>query len=148
MSAKIIQIADAVVALINDGEFDPEFEAVRRYLVDFKLKGELDELRVSVVARDDEETGASRANAQHDYGIDIGVQQKVDAASTETIDALIAFVEALRDHLAAPAKRRLAGPANAVLSKIRIDPIYDPKLLDERRVFTSVVRATYCAMRA
>jgi len=148
MSAKIIQIAEAVVALLNAGEFEVEFEAARRYLVDFKLRDELDELRVSVVARDDEETGASRANSQHDYGIDIGVQKKVDPANLETLDGLVAFVEALRDHLAAPANRRLDSPVNAVLSKIRIDPIYDPKLLDERRVFTSVIRATYLAVRA
>jgi len=76
------------------------------------------------------------------------VQKKVDPANLETLDGLVAFVEALRDHLAAPANRRLDSPVNAVLSKIRIDPIYDPKLLDERRVFTSVIRATYLAVRA
>jgi len=147
MSAKIIQIAEAVVALLNAGEFEVEFEAARRYLVDFKLRDELDELRVSVVARDDEETGASRANSQHDYGIDIGVQKKVDPASLETLDALVALVEAIHDHLAAPGTRHLASPVDAVLVAIKTEPIYAPDHLGERRVFTSIVRCTYRALR-
>ena len=148
MSAKIIQIADAVVALLNAGEFDLEFEAARRYVVDFKLQGELDELRVSVAVRDDDETGASRANRQHDYGIDVGVQQKVDPSNLEILDGLVAFVEAIHDHLAAPENRRLPGLTEAVLSHIRTEPIYAPDHLGERRVFTSVIRATYRAIRA
>lgn len=149
MSAKIIDIAEAVVALANAGEFDLEFTAARRYIVDLKLAGEeLKGLCVSVVARDDQETGQSRANTQHDYGIDIGVQQKVDPSETATLDALVAFVEALRDHLAAPANRRLASPVNTVLSAISIDPIYDTDGLKQRRVFTSLIHATYRAVRA
>jgi len=148
MSAKVIQIADAVVALLNAGEFDPEFEAKRRYLVDFKLQGELDELRVSIVPRDDDERSATRHEQQHDYGIDIGVQKKVDPASTETLDELVAFVEAIHDHLAAPGTRRLASPIDAVLVAIKTDPIYAPDHLGERRVFTSIVRCTYRALRA
>jgi len=147
MSAKIIQIADAVVALINAGEFDREFEAARRYLVDFKLQGELDELRVSVAVRDDDETSATRHEQQHDYGIDIGVQQKVDPASLETLDALVALVEAIHDHLAAPGTRHLASPVDAVLVAIKTEPIYAPDHLGERRVFTSIVRCTYRALR-
>lgn len=148
MSAKIIQIAEAVVTLLNAGEFELEFTAARRYEVDFKLKDEPDTLRVSVVPREDAETGASRVNRQHDYGIDIGIQQKVDPASLETLDGLVALVEAIHDHLAAPGNRRLPGLTEAVLSDIRTEPIFAPDHLGERRVFTSVVRATYRAIRA
>ena len=77
--ALVIDIADAVVAELNAapaGTFDPVFTAVRRVLPEFDL-AELAELKVTVVPKAVEITGATRSVGQFDFQVDIGVQKKL-----------------------------------------------------------------------
>ena len=90
MSAKIIDIADAVAALLNAGSFSRTFTAERHVLAEFDL-GALQTLRVSVVPRGLSIAPASRSQRTYDYQVDVGIQEHV--ASLADVDGLLALTE-------------------------------------------------------
>ena len=135
----VIQVADAVVASLNAGSFEPPFTAQRRYRPTFDL-AELDTLRVSVVPRSVEITNATRSASYFDCTVDIGIQQKVDAEDGGAIDSLMDLVQQIADHLR---MQRLSGLSEAVWLRIANEPVFAPEHLDQQRVFTSVISVTY-----
>jgi hypothetical protein len=111
----------------------PEFE-----LPDMKT------LRVTVVPRGWEGRTASRAAAQCDYQIDIGVQKKLTAADNAEIDALLGLVERIADHFRT---QRLAALPGAVWVGCENAPLYSPEHMKELRQFTGVLTLTHRVLR-
>ena len=135
----IIDIADAVAAELASGEFSESFTPERRVLPDCEL-ADLKDLRVTVVPRGVEITGASRTLSHHDVQIDIGVQKKVGNDLDADVTELLGLVEEIAEFLT---RRPLAAVPQACWVKTANEPVYAPDHLAEKRLFTSVVTLTY-----
>lgn len=143
MSA-IIDIAEAVVAEINDaGVLPSDVIAKRHYVPTFELK-DMDALHVSVVPRALAIQPMGRAYCQHDVQIDIGIQQRFQDDQQITLDALMQQVEQISDLLRG---KRLTQLPEAVWLRSQNDPIYAPEHMDQLRQFTSVLTLTYRVTR-
>ena len=140
--ARIIDIADAIAAELNAapaGTFAPAFTAARRVLPAFEL-AELAELRVTVVPKSVEISGAMRSACLIDCQIDIGVQQKLGKDMDTEVAALCGLVEQIAAYLR---RRTLAGAPHAAWVRSQNDPVYAPDHLAQQRTFTSVLTLTY-----
>ena len=137
--ATILDIADAVVAELNTAPFSLPFTAVRAYVPRFDLP-ELATLRVSVVPKGLEITGTSRGKDQHDYQLDIGVQQKFEQEGAAQLDPLMGLVEEIADHLRGHA---LNAYPEAACVAVENGPIYAQEHMREGRLFTSILTVTY-----
>jgi len=145
--ALITDIADAVVTeLASGGEgFSESFTPERRVLPHYEL-ADLKDLRVTVVPRGVEITGASRTLSQHDVQIDIGIQKKLlaGAEAGTDVDTQVAELLSLVEEIAEFLQRRpLAAMPQAVWVTTSNEPIYAPDHLAETRLFTSVLTVTY-----
>ncbi len=136
VSAKIIDIADAVAALLNAGTFSRAFTAERHVLAEFDL-GALQTLRVSVVPRGLSIAPASRSQRTYDYQVDVGIQEHV--ASLSDVDGLLALTEEVVDYLTGVHLE----DEDAMWMATENAPVYVPQHLDQERTFTSVVTITY-----
>lgn len=142
--AEIANIAAALVAEINGHEFSQEFEAARRYVVEFELE-QLAELRVTVVPRAVDWAVASRSKGQYDYEFDVAIQKRSDPADLEACDALMGLVEEVADFLRGLS--RLAEYPAGVITGVRNEPVYGYTQLATQRVLTSVIRLSVRVMR-
>ena len=137
--ALCLDVADAVAAELAKGSFAVEIEPRRLVLPSFSL-ADLADLRVTVVPKAVEITGASRSLAQHDVQVDIGIQKKVGPEMDSEVTALCGLVEEVATFLK---RRPLAAAPHVAWVQTANDPIYVPAHLAEQRVFTSVLTATY-----
>ena len=140
--AKIIDIADAIVAELTGGSFSQPITAQRAYKPTFDLQ-EMQDLHVTVVPKGLESQQSSRSMVQQDFQIDIGVQKKLDADDGE-IDALMGLVEEIADFFR---QGRLEAVPNAALIRTENAPVFSPEHLSELRQFTSVLTLTYRMLR-
>lgn len=141
--ALVVDIADAVVTVLNAGSFSSGFTAQRKYVPRFDLK-EMVDLHVTVVPRSLVSENASRTLVKDDIEIDVAVQKKLSGDLVAEGDALMQLAEEMAAHLRATP---LAGLENVVLVKVANDPIYAPEHWDELRQFTSVLTLAYRTMR-
>lgn len=141
--ALVIDIADAVVTELAGGEFSQAFTPERRVLPAFEL-ADLTTLRVTVVPKAVEVTGATRSVSQYDAQVDIGIQKKLGANLDAEVGELCGLVDEVAEYLR---KRPLAAAPYAVWVRTANDPVYAPEHLLEKRAFTSVLTVTYRAMR-
>lgn len=138
----IIDIADAVTLSLNEGSFDPAFDAYRKYVPVSELS-DLATLTVTVVPKSVEIVSASRSQDYFDCTIDVGIQQKIDTDDSDAVDALSDLAEQVIDHLR---HTNLTDPA-ASWTGIANDPIFSVDNFDNQRVFTSLISVTYRARR-
>lgn len=136
----IIDIAEAVVASLNAGSFDPPLGAQRRYLPKFDLP-DLAELKVSVVPKSVTITNATRTSSHFDYAVYVGIEKKV--ASDVEIDALVNLVEQIADHL----RHNRSLTPTALFVSIANEPVWALEKLDREHVFVGVLTATYRVCR-
>ncbi|MEW4530213.1 hypothetical protein [Maioricimonas sp. JC845] len=141
--AVINDIAEAVVAEINAGTFSQPVTAVRSYAPQYELE-ELADCRVTVVPKGLATLPGGRSHNQHDYAIDVAVQQKLTTADNTEIDGLLTLVEQIAD---AFRFRRLSSYPDAIWLKTEHEPVYAPEHLHELRQFTSVLTLTFRVMR-
>ena len=141
--AVITDIADAVVAEINAGLFSQSVAATREYLPHFDLE-DMQTLRVTVVPKSVTTLPGGRGHNQHDYAIDVAVQQKLQTADNAEIDALMLLVDEVGDHFRF---KRLSSYPNAMWLKTENQPVYAQEHLQEMRQFTSVLTLTFRVMR-
>jgi hypothetical protein len=147
--ALVIDIADAVVALLNgdDADFSQGFEAQRRVRPSFEL-ADLTDLRVTVVPKGFEASVASRSLSQYDVQVDVGIQKKLPAGADEDVEVpvMCGLVEEVADFLKG---KPLEGDGwRAVWVRPAVnEPVYSTEHLAEKRVFTSVLTLTYRVMR-
>jgi len=140
--ATITDIADAVVAELNDASFSREFTAARSYLPRFELP-EMAELHVTVVPRGLAITTASRAGHRHDYRIDVAVQRKLQSTDASEVDGLMGLMEEVADHFRG---RTLDTPPAACVA-VENEPVYVAEHMDEMRQFTSLITMTFRTWR-
>lgn len=142
----ISEIAAGVVEELNAGvaaaAFSQTFEAARAYIASFEPE-KFAVLTVTVVPRDLAVTAETRAQSRHDYRVDVGVQKKVSDDLAE-VDELMTLMEELADYLE---RRKLTSVAGALWLGTANEPVYDPALLHEDRLFTSVLMLSYRMMR-
>ena len=144
----ITAIADAVVAELNGvaaGTFSQPFVARRLYVPNFDLK-DMKDLHVSVVPRGVELSTASRSLLQHDVQIDVAVQKKLSADTSNdqaVIDELMGLVQEIADFL-----RETGRFGDALWVKTENKPVYSPEHLEQLRQLTSVLTLTLRMLRA
>jgi hypothetical protein len=148
MPSTTIQIADALVAVLNATTLSQPFTAVRHYLPEFDLK-QMDTLHVSVVPAELDEEIADRTRDRAEYKIHVAVQKRVSkqdppGLDTAAIDALMQLVEEIDDVLR---HKPVAGYELAHWTKTENKPIYDPKHLKEHGQFTSLLVFTFRVTR-
>lgn len=143
-TSPIVAIADAVVALLNaDGAFVPPLEAVRAYRPVYRLP-EIDARRVTVTAVGQSiERVASSAWATV-VRVEIALQQRVDADDAATLDPLLDLADAIVRRLQGAIA--LPGVPGAIAVSIEHLP-YSAAQLEERNLFTSLIRAAYRVVR-
>lgn len=147
----LTDIAESLTTELNDAAaadaFDQSFVAQRRYLPLYKL-GEMKALHVTVVPKGESVQQASRNGNQHDYQVDVAVQQRVggegDVLDQSVLDGLMTLVEQISDYFA---KRRLGAFATAVWVRSEHEPVYAPDHLEQMRQFTAVITFTYRVIR-
>ncbi|MCC7407481.1 MAG: hypothetical protein IT442_05380 [Phycisphaeraceae bacterium] len=141
----ILDIADAVTAELNSptSPLASQVVAQRHYKPTFDLK-ELKDLRVVVVPKAVENTGATRTLMQMDVQIDVGVLKKLGDDPVAEADELMTLVEAIAAYLRS---RPLAGVPGAAWVRCENTPIYAPDHLEQLRQFTSVLTLTYRVLR-
>lgn len=145
----ITAVADAVASSLNaaSDSFSQPLVAVRHYQPSFDL-AELETLRVSVVPKSVEITNATRHHAFLDCTVDIGIQKKLAAPGSDSsggdaeIDALLALVEEIADHLRAKRLEDFPG-TEALWLTMAHEPVVEPDHLDQHRQFTSILSVTY-----
>lgn len=148
MQSTTIQIADAMVAVLNGATLSQSFTAKRHYLPEFDLK-EMETLHVSVVPAELDEEIADRSRDQAEYKIHIAVQKRVakqepPGLDTSAIDSLMRLVEEIDDLFR---HKPLSGFEQAHWVKTENKPIYDPNHLKEHSQFTSLLAFTYRLVR-
>lgn len=137
-----LQVADAVVHEINNAEpgtFSEEFTAVRKSIPTYDLK-ELKTLRITGIAKGIEIAKASRLQDAYDIAVDVGVQQKIGKDTEAEVDRLSGIVSEIVNFIT---RRSLSQMPGMLWQKTTNELIYDPELLEDDRVFMSVVTVMY-----
>jgi hypothetical protein len=148
MMAVIIEIADAVVAVMNAAMLSQPLTAQRHYLPEFDLP-DMDTLHVSVVPAELDEEIADRSCDLAEYKIHVAVQKRVSQQNppgldTLAIDGLMRLVQEIDDLFR---HKALPGYEQARWCKTENKPIYDPKHLKEHGQFTSLLVFTFRVIR-
>ena len=142
MAARIIDIADGVVAALNAASLGQTFTAVRHSLPLVKLEevAESEALNVLVAPSGDESQAFTRDDDREDVKMDIAVAQKVSATTNTIIDPLILFVQEVADLF----KRKKIEHGDAIGRCIAVtkDPLYDQEKLKDHRLFIAIIRLT------
>jgi len=141
--ALIVDIAEAVVAELNAGEFSQAFSAQRLYRPQFDL-AEMKDLHVTVVPKGVATSIASRSGVQCDVSVDVAVQKKLASEGNAEIDPLMGLVEEIADFFRG---RKLSEYPRASWVATANEPVYSPGHLEELRQFTSVLTVTFRVMR-
>ena len=141
--AVINSIADAVVTKLNAATFTQSFTAVRKYAPIYRLK-DMDTLHVTVVPSSEDISPVNRADTEHEYTIDVGIQKRFSSDANTTIDPLMDLVQEVSDEFTGAG---LAGYTSAHWVRTTVDPIFAPDHMSKVRQFTSVVRLAYKVFR-
>ena len=145
----ILDIADAVVAELNSRSFSLPLTATRAYLPRFDLS-DMTALRVAVVPKGLEVTSGSRGKDQHDYRVDVGIQQKLarrgecEEECPEELDPLMGLVEEIAEYCRGLV---LDTEPEAACVAVENSPIYAPEHMREGRLFTSILTLTFRTWR-
>ena len=141
MAADIINVADAIVTELNGHSFSQPFAAARGYLPTFDLT-EMNELKVTVVPKEDDGKLDTRTASTHEYAIDIGVQKKPPTIENTDLDPLMLLVQEIADHFLFGQQ---AAGATLISPTVRI--LYLQEHLQKLRQFTSVIALTFRGWR-
>ena len=139
--ADIINVADAVVTELNDHSFSQPLTAERGYLPTFELP-EMNELKVTVVPKEDDGKLDTRTSSTHEYAIDIGIQKKPPTIDNDDLDPLMLLTQEVADHFLFGKE---AAGATLISPSIRI--LYLQEHLHKLRQFTAVVTLTFRGWR-
>ena len=139
--ADIINLADSIVTELNGHTFSQPFTAERGYLPTFELP-ELDELKITVVPKEDDGKLDTRASSSHDYAVDTGIQKKPPDIDNGQLDPLMLLTQEVADFFLFG---RQPGGATLVAPRVRI--LYLQDHLHKLRQFTSVVTLSFRGWR-
>ena len=139
--ADIIDVADAIVTELNGHLFSQPFTSERGYLPTFDL-AEMNDLKVTVVPKEDDGKLDTRTASMHEYAIDIGVQKKPPTIDNADLDPLMLLVQEIADHFLFGQQ---AAGATLIAPAVRV--LYLQEHLQKLRQFTSVVALTFRGWR-
>lgn len=145
----VIDIANAVVALINGGMYVQPVTAKRLYQPVLELP-EADALTVSIVPKAQTVNPGTRTDDFIEVAVDVAVQKKVtfDLSDQTALDELMLLVEQIIDRLRH--KHLEIGtltPKRALFVSIVNEPVFAPDHLEQLRQFTSVIMVRYQVRR-
>jgi len=136
----IIEIADALVAVLKAGTFTQPFEAARDYVPQYDL-ADLNQTRVTVVPKNTAEDLATRSGVATTHQVDVAVQGRAPALADR--DAIMA----LTLEIAAEFRmQRLEACPDVLCTHIERQALYDPDHLREHGVMTTVLTLTFEAL--
>ena len=147
MTARVIQIADALATNLNAQAFGMAFTAKRVYVPKVDL-ADLKELTVSVMASSHVGERATRSEYSHTYVVEIGVQKKLGQGAEgedpdpAEIGPLMDLVEEIGDYCETLGFT-LADGSETACTEVATEPLYVPEHLIQQRVFTSVIALTF-----
>jgi hypothetical protein len=139
------QIAAQLVTTLNAHTFSQAFTAARRYQVKLDLETTKD-LVVSVVAASKQRERSSRITNEHQYTVQVAVQQKINPADAAQGDELSYLVEEIADYLDNHWAMELAG-AQVSLIGDESNPLWLQDHLLSLRQFTNVTTYTFTVER-
>lgn len=149
----VAEIADAVVQLLHGASLSRQFVAKREWLPRFDLADLGTETKVIVTSGDGYTTARlGRDSWQREPSIRVVVCALLgEEPYDEEIDALMAFIEEVRDLLSQdvlPDSETWKGQDRAPLRAVAIEnePVIDTDTLEQMRQFTSVLTVTYRVM--
>lgn len=135
MGARVADLADAVVALLNgNAAWSQGFTAERGYLPRFELS-QLSELRVVVVPKSDAEAMESRSTVRRTIAVDVGVIKQLSTEENADMDAMMLLTDQIKDYV----RGQRFSSLNAMWSETTNDPVYDPTHLRDNRTFFAVI---------
>lgn len=153
MAAKIAQIADAVVTLLNVVPITLDSDAitaVKRYVAPRYDDDELTSPTLVVVPMPDVEfTTETRDTDRRAYMVGVGLLHRLDdATAISPVEALLEVAEGIATQLAADENRvlTLADGSRAPLITKGIRALFDPRALDEFNVFFALINPTYAVI--
>ncbi|MEP0846064.1 MAG: hypothetical protein HRF50_04485 [Phycisphaerae bacterium] len=142
MSA-VVEVADAVAALLSAGGFAEPFDATRTYIAEHAPEDLLD-LLVSVVPGPLGIEANDRRSDWFDCTAVVIVEQFLaDPGDMAAIDGRLALCEEIADKLRATSYLALTTLGQGLLKDVEIDPPYDFERLRTEQVFTAAIAATY-----
>jgi hypothetical protein len=133
-----ITLCDAVVTALNAATFSEPFQAVRYYQPKFTLE-DLEELKVCVVPISKAKSNLSRSTDSIETVIQVGVLKKLDSVENADLDVLTGLVEEIETFC--NDLELIVNPVSTIVGTA-INPIFDEKLLNDNRQFTSVIELT------
>ena len=145
--ARVVEIAKAVATDLNAQAFAQAFSAKRVYVPKVDL-ADLEELTVSVMASSHKGERATRAEYEHTYVVEIGIQKKLGQGAEgedpdpAEIGPLMDLEEEIADYCET-LEVTLADGSTAMCTEVETDPVYLPEHMIQQRVFTSVVALTF-----
>lgn len=162
-TAILVQVADAVVELLNGATFSQPIEARRRYPDIKKQLPELGTLRVDVVGTSHpaSELG-TRNSTQYECRVTIVIRKRFAESdeqsegedgrpiSNEAVDALVLLVEEIHEYLCQEGgNRRLTNDLSldATWDSTTIQNTYIDQHLQDWGQFTGILRAVYTARK-
>ena len=136
MSAPLLEVADALVALLNTATLSVPVVATRKYLTVFapETLAALETLTVTVVPVALVGSKAAREGEFVELSVAVHVQQRVDM-SLPAIDVLMALVQEIIDTV----KYTTVSSLPAMSTGYENDPVFSPEDLGQMRLFTSTV---------
>ena len=137
--SRILNIADAVVALLNGEVFDPPFVATRELVPTFDLSKVGDDPIVQIYPRGIVKTIASRSSSFFDVAIDIGLQRRIQADDPKC-DVMFGLAEAIFDFLE---RKPLDALLSAQFRTSENEPAVFAEHLTKFQVFTSITTCAY-----
>lgn len=150
MGATVLDIADAVVTVLNGASLTPSFTAVRDYVPVYDLQKDLGTLQVTVVPHTLDWALLARNSDDFTYDIDMALQVRIPKTVT-TVAERIAFcdpyvllTEAITDLFRGRPLEALTG-VDCMAGKNA--PIYDPQQMDELRVFATLITLSFKMVR-
>ncbi len=164
MAAVLVQVADAVAALLNTvpSPFSQAFTARRSYPTWKIPLTKICGVRVDVVPmghpviRPD-----TRSSTEYECQLIVVIRKKFEQVdrqeetdegrpiANEPIDDLIQLVEEVHEYLADPDRRQLTNSSNldATWNETQMQPTYIDTHLQDNAQFTAIIRLTYLAFR-
>jgi len=112
----------------------------KTYLPQFDVR-ELEEVKILIAPRNRAIEWASRASRSREHTVQVCVMQRCEP-DTPKMDQLMDFCGHIDDYLANQTGISPSGTA-AKWMRSNSDPLYDPKQLDEQKVFRGVITITY-----
>jgi len=140
-----IAIADAVAVALNGRTWSLEFIAARSYQPTHSLP-DLATLKVSVVPSRVQNSLAARSSWEQVHTVEIGIQQRPETLTNETIDPLTRLAEEIAEWWQDNPSLVVAGRRLSLVA-VDLNPIAYGDDLAERQLFTSVVALSFKGWR-